>query len=197
MEIIKDKTTKVAVNIGIYVAILIALHLFVGRSIFRLVSKEKDRYENFQKSLLSKEKLIKAIPNPRKEIEEIREKIKDLEKKSIFQDKLPRIIQQLTKETRKLNIEIISIKPIEKSPFEEENLPLGVKKVYLEITLKTSYINLGHYLKAIEKLPIIFTIESLVVRGFEEIQEKDFSKEVGNDLIATLLIGGYKIESSL
>ena len=197
MEVIKDKTTKVAVNIGIYIAILVVFHLFVGRPIFRLVDGEKSRYEDFQKSLLTKEELIKAIPNPNKEIREIKDKIKELEKKSISQEKLPKIIQQLTKESSRLNIEIISIRPVEEPPFKEENLPKGVKKVYLEITLKTSYINLGNYLKAIEKLPIIFTIESLVVKRFEETKEKDISREVGNNLIASLLISGYKIESSL
>ena len=197
MEIIKDKTTKVAVNIGIYIAILIVFHLSVGRPIFKLVDKEKSRCEDFQKSLLAKEELIKAIPNPNKEIREIKGKIKELEKKSISQEKLPKIIQQLTKESSRLNIEIVSIRPVKESPFKEENLPKGVKKVYLEITLKTSYINLGNYLKAIEKLPIIFTIESLVVKRFEETKEKDISREVGNNLIASLLISGYKIESSL
>ena len=55
--------------------------------------------------------------------------------------------------------------------------------------LKASYKKIGEYLKVIEKLPIILTLESLSITkpAEEEIEKGE------NTLIATLVISSYTV----
>jgi Tfp pilus assembly protein PilO len=189
MVSLKNKTIRVGINISIYLAILLSLHLFVGRPILKRLNKEKIQLQDVQNKLSQMQELVRNYPNPRKKMEELKEKMEEFRKKATSEKELPRIIQQLTKKSSELNIEIISIKPIEKVPFKEKPLPQGVSKSYLEVVLKTTYQTLGEYLKALEELPIIFTIESLSIERFEEEEVKE---EKGK-LIITLLISSYTV----
>lgn len=166
---IKNRTVEVIVRIAAYLTVLLLLHFFVARPlVFGKLDKAAAEYSEVQKELTGIEFLIKANPNPKKKLQEIENKMEDFKKKAVSEEELPRVIQQITKKSSELRIEIISIKPLKNVSFSEGSVPRGVSKAYLEVVLRAPYKVLGDYLKSLDELSIIFTIESLSVTGPRE-----------------------------
>ena len=62
------------------------------------------------------------------------------------------------------------------------------------MVIKASYKTLGEYLKAIDALPIIFTIEEISIERTEETEEEvSKKKEEPKKVIARLLISNYTV----
>ena len=197
MKRIENRIVRVLIDIGIYIFILILAHLFLGRPAIKKLNKEKKELGELQKELEQKE-----VPNPKKKIEELHKKMEEFKTKSASDRELPKIIRELTKKSSELNIEFISIKPVSEIPFEEKELPQGVSKFYIEVVLKAPYKILGEYLKALEELPVLLTIETLSIEKPEAeespVQEKSTKRSKSkqspeNKVIATLLISSYKV----
>ncbi len=198
----KNRIVKVGIDIGIYLLILVVLHIFLGRPVIKLVNKEKEKLRDVQKKLQEMESLVRNIPDPKKKMEKLKKDIEKLKNKSASDKELPRVIRELTKKSSELNIEIISIRPISEIFFEEKELPRGVSKSYIEVVLKAPYKIIGKYLKALEELPIILTIETLSIEKPEELLESTEKKEITKEVkkkkeekkvIATLLISSYTV----
>ncbi len=199
---IENRIVRVFIDICIYLFILILAHLFLGRPAIKKLNKEKEELGKLQKELEQMESLVKEVPNPKKKIEELHKKMKDFKSKSASDRELPKIIRELTKKSSELNIEIISIKPVSEVPFEEKELPQGVSKFYIEVVLKAPYKVLGEYLKALEELPILLTIETLSIEkpeveefstGERKTKRSKSKQTPENKIIATLLISSYKV----
>lgn len=197
MIAVRDRTFRVIIHISVYVGIFLALHFFLGARVFNTLDTEQSNMADMQKKLSETEKLIRDNPNPKKKMEEIRAKMEEVEKKAVSENELPRIIQQLTKKSSELNIEIIAIKPIKEVPFQEKNLPQGVTKAYIEVVLRAPYNTIGEYLKALEEMPIIFTVEGVAVEKSDRAEEirpgKTRREADSKSVITTLLISSYSI----
>lgn len=181
MDFRKSKSFKVIIHVGIYAGILSFLHFFVATPfIFIKLKKKQEDYKTLEKESNKMGDLIRANPNPDKKFEEIKNKMKGLEKKATSGDALPAIIGDLTKISSELKVEIISIKPVKKVSFKEEKLPRGVSKNYVEVILKTEYKTLAEYFRMIEELPAIFTIESILIEKSETLKRRfAYIKEEG------------------
>jgi len=185
----ENRILQIAIHISIYTFVLVSLSIAGDHFITVPLKKIEKKLKDAQSDLAKMEKMIREVPNPKKNIEEIQEKMEELKKKAASRRELPRIIQQLTKKSSELGIEIISIRPLEEISMEGKNLPAGVSKAYVEVVLKASYKKIGEYLKAIKELPIILTLESLSIA-------KPVEEEIGkgeNTLIATLVISSYTV----
>ncbi|RLI53313.1 MAG: hypothetical protein DRO87_11830 [Candidatus Thorarchaeota archaeon] len=185
----ENRILQIATYLGVYTFILASLFIAGNHFIILPLKKVEEELKSAQFELAKMEKMIREVPNPEKNIEEIQKKIEKLKEKAASRRELPRIIQQLTKKSSELGIEIISIRPLEETTMEGKNLPAGVSKAYVEVILKASYKKIGEYLKAIRELPIILTLESLSIT-------KPAEEEIGkgeNTLIATLVISSYTV----
>ena len=185
----ENRILKIITYLGVYTFILVGLFIAGNHFIILPLKKVEEKLKDAQSELAKMEKMIREVPNPEKSIEEIQKKIKELKEKAASRRELPRIIQQLTKKSSELGIEIISIRPLEETAIKEKNLPAGVSKAYVEVILKASYKKIGEYLKAIKDLPVILTLESLSIT-------KPAEEEMGkgeNTLIATLVISSYTV----
>ncbi len=204
MSFIKSKTFKVIIRVGIYFSILFALHFFIATPfIYKELKKEQEKYKTLDEELSEMGRLIRTNPNPDKKFAEIKDKMQDLAQKAASGDALPTIIQDLTKLSSELKIEIISIKPIKKISFKEEDLPRGVSKDYVEVILRTEYKILGEYFRMLKELPTIFTIESIYIeksemlkKRFTYIRKEDDSKnkkEGSTQVVVRILFSSYKV----
>ncbi len=156
----------------------------------------KEEFDSKQKVLEGNRNLIREIPNPRKAMDKIRKAMDELHKRAVSKKELPRIIQQLIKKSSELNIEIVSIKPIKNVKESGEKLPQGVSKAYIEMVIRCPYRTLGEYLKALNSLPIIFTIESIYIEKIQEIGSGHLTKKrkkKAQNIFATLIISTYTI----
>ena len=113
------------------------------------------------------ETMVNSVPNPQKEIEILQTRLQRLKEKAIDKEQIPRIIQQLSQETAKLDIEVTSIKPREDIKDLFSNLPEGVSKVYIEVKIRCPYQILVKYLEALNSLPLLFTVEDLSIEKFK------------------------------
>jgi len=195
----KDKTLHSVITAGIEILILVAIVFFVGRPLVRYSKQLKQELENKQKELEKDRQLIQAVPNPQREIEKIRKGMDELQSRAATKKELPKIIQQLINKSSELGIEIVSIKPREDIEAEKEKLPQGVSKAYIEMIIKCPYRILGEYLKQLNELPIIFTIEGMYIEKIEEIESPSGDnsarkkKKKEQDVFTTLILSTYTI----
>jgi Tfp pilus assembly protein PilO len=198
MITIKNRTLKVLINIVIYSAVFSAMHFFGGMYIFRLADQERKIAEEIQAKLATAQKLVNENPNPKKSIEIIKAQMEELQERAASEKDLPKVIQQLTKKSSDLGVEILSIKPVKALPFKEIALPQGVSKAYIEMTIKSDYRSLGEYLKAMKELPTVFTIESISIEPFnegavEDVEAKKKKPSAAGNVIANMLISSYTV----
>jgi Tfp pilus assembly protein PilO len=199
---LKDRTVRVALNIFGVAIFFVAAHLVAGEIIFKPLAKAHQRLSEVQKRLEDTQKLVHDYPDARTRTKEILTRMDALKEKSVSSKELPRIIQQLTKKTSELKIDIISIKPIEKPDFAEAGLPQGVSKAYIEVVVRAPYKVIGNYFKALKEMPILFTIEGVTLErssGPESERDKENKKESAKDagyageVIASMLISSYTV----
>ena len=194
---IKNKTLEVGIKIGIGAAILLCAHIFAGRRVFQALKQEQESARILQEELKQKQEKIRLYPNPKDEMEKIQADMDKLKEKAVSEKELPKIIQQLTKKSSEMGIEIISIKPVKDVGFQDSALPQGVSKAYIEVVMKVTYKTMGEYFKAMKEMPTTFTIESVAITRFEETAEETAadkkSQEEGGKLMVKLLISSYTI----
>ena len=195
--IIKDRTLKSIVTAAVEIVILMLLVIFLGGPLSKYSKSLKKEFDVKQKELKRDRELMRKVPNPQKEINKIREGMNELHKRAVSRKELPRIIQQLVKKSSELNIEIVSIKPIENVKETNTKLPQGVSKAYIKMIIKCPYQTLGDYLKALNSLPIIFTIEGIFIEKIEEIDSSSpnskSKKKKSQDIFTTLILSTYTI----
>jgi len=197
----KDRTVRVALNIFGVAIFFIGAHLVAREVIFKPLAKAHQRLSEAQKHLEDTQKLVHDYPDARTRTKEILTRMDALKEKSVSSKELPKIIQQLTKKTSELKIDIISIKPIEKPEFTETGLPQGVSKAYIEVVVRAPYKTIGDYFKALKEMPILFTIEGITLErssGPENEKGREGKKEgtsaaPAGEVIASMLISNYTV----
>jgi len=193
-KIVKNKTTQTAISCLIFGLILVLLYIFIGRPISRYSENLKTKLISQSQKIKEFEDLIRAYPNPEKEIENIEKKIQELKDKAASREQIPRIIQQLAKKTSELNINVISIKPVEEIKNSSEKLIQGVSKVYIEVVMLVPYQVVGDYLKALTELPIILTVEGISIEKKSEASTTgSTAPSKTNELLVTLLLSAYMV----
>jgi Tfp pilus assembly protein PilO len=192
---------EIAVFCAVFIAVLILIHLTLGRSLIKSTEKLRESFKTTQAKLHEAEGLIRSVPNPQKEIEEIAKKADEFKTMEMNKKQIPRIISMLGGSVEKHNITIVSMKPREDIKSAEENLPAGVTKIYVEIVLSCSYQQFGEYLDTLLRLPMSFTIESITLQKKEERPAAEQAAKTSGekaqaqaqDLVASLLLSTYMV----
>ena len=115
------------------------------------------------KQISDSEKMILRVPNPKREIKLLEERIDRLTEQAASKEEIPKIIQQLAQKTSDLNIDVISIVPREDLKALAGQLPQGVSKVYIEIRVGCAYKLFSTYISEITNLTTLFTLEDLLI----------------------------------
>ncbi len=197
-----DKKFETIVIGSVFLLALILLYAFPGQALFKQKSKLKREFINNQEKLKESESMIRAFPNPQKEIADIENKAQELRDMGASTRQLPRIIQLLAMPANQLNINVISIRPREDINIETENLPPGVTKVHIELIMNCSYQLYAEYAQAISKLPTSFVIERMSLEKKELTEDArgepiktstDKTTDKSSELHITMLLSTYLI----
>jgi Tfp pilus assembly protein PilO len=181
------------------IAIFVLLYLTLGRQIFKYTQKVKSEFKGKQLKLQDSQDLIRSLPNPQKAIEEIEKKVLEFKEMGLTKKQLPRLIQLLGQAANERNTNVLSIKPREDIKANNENLPTGVAKIYMEIVVNGDYKSVVEYVKSLGELPVSFTLESLSLAKKEEIPAVGESKSAGKNIVehveiqAILLVSTYLV----
>ena len=199
-QIKQNKLLRVALTAAAGFILLILSYFFIRGPILKYKQKLKADFTLSQEKLKETEQLIRQFPNPQKATEELEKKSQELKEMGVSSRQIPRLIQLLALPASKLGINVSSIRPRDDLQLTSENLPPGVNKAYLEITMVSSYQLLADYAKALEELPTAFTIERLSIekKGVEEEsaplhKPADKSADKQDELLATLLVSTYTV----
>ncbi|HBU08215.1 MAG TPA: hypothetical protein DEA99_03260 [Candidatus Omnitrophica bacterium] len=202
LKIPENKLFRVSLTSSILLAALILLYALLGRPVFKYSDNLKAEFISTQEKLSESERLIRNFPNPQKEMGELEKKAQELRNMGASTKQLPRLIQSLALPANNLNINVSSIRPRDDLKAENENLPAGVTKIYVEVVMSCSYQTLAEYIKAVNELPTNFIIERLAIEKKEEdageldaetkkTPEKNQEKPI--ELSANLLLSTYMI----
>jgi len=201
-KIPENKLFRVSITSSILLTALILLYALLGRPVFKYSDNLKAEFISAQEKLSESERLIRTFPNPQKEMGELEKKAQELRNMGASTKQLPRLIQSLAMPANNLNINVSSIRPRDDLKAENENLPAGVTKIYVEVVMSCSYQTLAEYIKAVNELPTNFIIERLAIEKKEEdageldaetkkTPEKNQEKPI--ELSANLLLSTYMI----
>jgi len=202
LKIPENKLFRVSITSSILLTALILLYALLGRPVFKYSDNLKAEFISAQEKLSESERLIRTFPNPQKEMGELEKKAQELRNMGASTKQLPRLIQSLALPANNLNINVSSIRPRDDLKAENENLPAGVTKIYVEVVMSCSYQTLAEYIKAVNELPTNFIIERLAIEKKEEdageldaetkkTPEKNQEKPI--ELSANLLLSTYMI----
>lgn len=196
----KDKKIETALISGISLAILILVYFFIGVPVFNQSSKLKVEFKNRQDTLKESENLIRAFPNPQKEMAEIEQKAQELRNMGASTRQTPRIIQLLALPANKLNINVTSIRPREDIQAPEESLPPGVTKLYIDLSMSCSYQLFAEYCGEISRMPTSFIMERLSLEKKSDLLQPEEVKSAKDkpaikpeELSITMLLSTYLI----
>ena len=180
---------------------LVLLYAFPGRALLKQKSELRGEFLGHQEKLKESEGLIRAFPNPQKEIAEIENKAQELRDMGASTRQLPRIIQLLAVPANQLNINVISIRPREDINIETENLPPGVTKVHIELVMNCPYQLFAEYAKAVSSLPTSFIMERMSIeKGGKKTPRRikprlrgEKTGDKSSELYITMLLSTYLI----
>lgn len=181
------------------IIVLVSLQTFLGSPLSRYASRLKEEFNDRQSRLNASNKLIKGLPDPQKAIEDIQRRLEEFKEMEIEKKQQPRLIQSLAQSVQGHNINIISLRPREDIKTNNEDLPPGVSKVYIEMVCTGSFQGIGEYLKALSELPAFFSIEAISIEKIERLpQPLEAGKTIKepkqvDELLCTLLLGAYLI----
>jgi hypothetical protein len=159
--------------------------------------KAKKRLGDIQKDLKDIEALVKDNPDPKKKIEEIKNRLEQLDKKSVTEKDIAKGMKILTQKSAEMNIEIVAVKPIKEKElsFKDSNLPAGIAKTYMEVSCKAEYKDLTEYIKALKDMPVTFTIEGITIDRLSENEELNKKKKEENGkVVAVMMISSYSLK---
>lgn len=115
----------------------------------------------------------------RQGIATVEKEIARLEKElQSYQERLPRgeeiraFLKQLAKDSDQLPMKIISLAPHEEGPSpesEKKEKPAQYKRVTVRMTLQTTYSALEKFLRNVEHLPFLISVDHLKIERKEEI----------------------------
>ncbi|MBU0759941.1 MAG: type 4a pilus biogenesis protein PilO [Candidatus Omnitrophica bacterium] len=181
MNNFKIKEIILATGISIIAISMTYYLLYVPKA--RQIAGLQKETKSFHEDIEEMEKMICRVPNPKKEIEVLGERLQKLKEKATDKEQTPRIIQQLFQKTGELNIEVISINPREETGESSIDIPEGVGKIYVEIKIRCSYKTLLAYIEALNHLPLLFTLEDLSI--------EKAGKEASENVEVLLLLSAY------
>lgn len=201
---IRDRLQNKLFQLGLItfggLSFLFLLYFTAGKTLFKYLERLKSEFESSQNTLQEAQTLVKAFSNPQKALEDMEKKARELKEMGATSRQLPRLIQSLALAATKLNINIISVRPREDIRPGDENLPAGVSKVFIELTLGCPYKLFAEYTKAISELPVTFIIEQMGMEKNDEAEaslaEKkppEKSAQIPEELLVTLLLSTYMV----
>jgi Tfp pilus assembly protein PilO len=163
-----NRVSYVVVFTSVFIGIWLIVYIFVGRPVLKYSDSLKAEFGSKQTKLQESQELVRSLPDPRKAIAEIKDKLQEFQDQGVSKKQIPRLMQLLGQAASDHQITVISLRPREDVKNEENNLPPGINKIYLEIALTCGYQALADYIKAVNELPTAFKVEELTVEKVSE-----------------------------
>lgn len=191
---------RIGIASGAGALILTALYFFPGRLIFKYRDRLKAEFQSSQEQLQTSHELVRSFTNPQKAIEDIEQKSRELKEMGATTRQLPRIVQSLAQPASRLGVNVASIRPREDIKTNEDNLPPGISKTYIELVMTCPYKIFAEYLKAVSELPTTFIVERLSMEKtkegaapYEGDKAADKPKGAPQELVVTLTVSTYLV----
>jgi Tfp pilus assembly protein PilO len=173
------------------IVVIAILYFVAGRPSLRYAATMHSRFLSYQERLQQAEDLVRSLPDPRRSLEDIERKHVQFRETSGPGKQVPKIIQALGQSVVGRQINVISIRPKEDVKAGIENMPAGVRKIFLEMIFSASYQDIGEYAQVLSGLPGVFTIETMTL----DRRERDTSGPGGRSglLTVSFIVSTYMV----
>ena len=173
-----DRSKRAIAGMFLCTLALIFFYAFFYRPQAKRMERFQEELKKITGNLKEAEGKSALLPSVRKRISQLEEEFVFLQKKVPEEEDLPAAVQSLAKEAKRLGIIIVALAPSEKKEEKSELTSFSLK-----MELESSYQTLARYLEAIEELPLLVTVEDLVVEKPEE----------GSNLRVQVLVNSYSL----
>jgi Tfp pilus assembly protein PilO len=163
-----NKVSYVVIFTSVFIGVWLLVYFFVGRPILKYSDGLKAEFGSKQTKLQESQELVRSLPDPQKAIADIKEKFQEFQELGVSKKQIPRLMQLLGQTASDHQITVLSLRPREDIKNDESDMPQGINKIYLEITLICSYQVLADFIKAVGELPTAFKVESFTVEKNSE-----------------------------
>jgi len=149
------------IGAAVFAVVLMCFYVFVYQPKKKETVRLQERIKSVDREI---ERIVKAIPDLKKLEEDVTREQKwvSLAKKTASDmQPIEQLLQHLARDTRRLNIDVISIglgKELE--PSHEKS---RYKRMTMVINIQCSYRHLASYLKSLGELPGLFILEELEI----------------------------------
>jgi len=150
---------KIFVGIGVVAIGLIVFFFRLYLPTNNQLNRLQDELNSTQEKLEKVKREVSTLPEIKEKTTLAKERLSILEKKLPDEQNIPEIVNLLSKELSKLDLELISLIPTSRGKREGEEM----ERVEIEIIMESSYRTLGEYLKTIENLPRLFKVKDLSI----------------------------------
>jgi Tfp pilus assembly protein PilO len=197
----RNRIKEVIIVSIVFLVFILAMEFVVGQRLNKMTVQVKSDFEAKQSKLQASEELVRKLPDPQKAIEDIEKKAEEFKTTEINKRQIPRIIQLLGRSVEERKISIVSIRARDDIKTEQESLPTGISKLYIEMVMNCSYKQLGDYFASLNKLSVVFIIEDVALAKRTEANKMaPVSKEAleksgdkNSELVATVLLSTYMV----
>lgn len=164
LEMLKDK--KIVSYMVLGIAIFLIDVFLVIRPLTESISKINPKIKKISSDMRALKDDQKNIEQLKKSLEAIRKKSRDLDKCIIQEDELISVIEAISKIGREQNLKINQISPVEEAkPKKIGTFSKGdIYPIMINMTVSSSYHNLGKFINRIENLDEFLKVVSLEVK---------------------------------
>jgi len=164
------KRERIMIGAAVLAVVLMCFYVFVYQP-------KKIQCMTLQKRIKSMgleiDRIVRAIPDLKKLEEEVgREQkwVSSAREAASDMQPMEQLLQQLARDTRRLDIDVISLELREESGASHEKS--SYKKTTIVINIQCPYRHLGSYLKGLDGLPGLFILEGLEIVRDDQIFPK-------------------------
>jgi Tfp pilus assembly protein PilO len=125
----------------------------------KMVQKKKELIEKRQKADNINKTIVNGMNQFRKEMENLKKENETLDVRLPMNSSFPELLNQISKETEKLDVQIMTINRLE----EKQDDELKILRLPMIIDLVADYKTLFEYLKALHNIQIAVNIKRLVI----------------------------------
>jgi type IV pilus assembly protein PilO len=164
------KRERIMVGAAVFAVVLMCFYVFVYQPTKKEALRLQEQIKTVDREI---ERIARAIPGLKKLEEEValeQKWVSSVKKTTSDLQPMEQLLQHLARDTRRLDIDVISMELGEKSdPSHEKS---RYKRMTMVINIRCPYRHLASYLKSLGELPGLFILEKLEVARDNQIFPK-------------------------
>jgi Tfp pilus assembly protein PilO len=139
------------------------------------VAPERERGQRLAKELATletqtraAERSVEVLGAIQREVREGQERLRRMQDRTLETKDLGRILAALSRETRMLGVQIVSMRPLAERAASGD---VPTRQIPVELEIQGRFLDLGRYLEGLQSAPFLFTVEGVQLTRADKEKE--------------------------